>query len=187
MLRTTDSTESVSAVHNKRMPAEAADARAGPINTLTPPAKPNAETRPLDHITMPVRFVDVPVLETAQSVWLLNDSRNKKERVSAVLESVAGLTSSEAETAMMQAHTKGAGLVAILPQAEAQALLAKVLPPPPPPRPPAASPSHLVSPALPSAPSARVPLPPCPPPCPVLLSWPFLRVPSLMSVCVRAC
>ncbi len=177
---TSDSTERVSAVHNKRMQAGDAGASASPVNTWTAHARPKAETRPVDATRMRVRFVDVPVLEAAQSVWLLNDSKNKKERVSAVLESVAGLTSSEAETAMMQAHTKGAGLVANLPKAEAQSLLAKVVP-----RPPVAPMPLLVSPASSSPLSARVPFPPCLPPCPVRLSSPFPAC-SLVHAYVRA-
>lgn len=74
-----------------------------------------------------VRFLDTALPEQVESVWLLNDSKNKKERVSAVLEHVAGLSSREADRVMMLAHTQGAGLIAILPTAEAQDLAKKVI------------------------------------------------------------
>ena len=51
---------------------------------------------------------------------------NTKARVSAVLERVVGLSASEAETIMLKAHTTGAALVATLPKAAAEALVAKV-------------------------------------------------------------
>ena len=73
-----------------------------------------------------VRFLDTALTEQLESVWLLNDSTNKKERVRAVLESVAGLDPREASTVMMMAHTKGAGRIACLPKSAAQELVAKV-------------------------------------------------------------
>ena len=66
-----------------------------------------------------VRFLDTAVPEKALSVWLLNDSRNRKDRVSAVLEKLAGLDPNEADAVMMQAHSQGAGRIAVLPEVEA--------------------------------------------------------------------
>jgi hypothetical protein len=62
-----------------------------------------------------VRFLDTALPEEVEAVWLLNDSRNKKERVSAVLENVAGLTSREADTVMMQVLVLITMLLGLLP------------------------------------------------------------------------
>ena len=116
------------AVHNKRMPGAQVGSKTSEISETSPInfIKALLDAKEMETHRMSVRFVDAPMLDAVEFVWLLNDSRNKKERVSAVLESVAGLTAIEAEVAMMQAHTKGAGLVAILPKAEAEALVIKM-------------------------------------------------------------
>lgn len=46
---------------------------------------------------------------SAVLLWLYNDPMNKRERVAAVLQTVAGLNSTLAEHVMMQAHTTGRG------------------------------------------------------------------------------
>ena len=48
-------------------------------------------------------------------------------RVSAVLNTVAGLVGQEAEKVMMDAHLKGAALVATLPRSEAEELVERML------------------------------------------------------------
>ena len=44
-----------------------------------------------------------------------------------MLEKIAGLNTEEADKTMMQAHLKGASLVAILPKGDAEALVEKML------------------------------------------------------------
>ena len=87
----------VMAAHNKRVQGAQIQGKISPFSGFKARLRARLQTK-----RMSVRFLDTALPEQLDSVWLLNDSRNKKERVSAVLENVAGLTWREAETVMMQ-------------------------------------------------------------------------------------